>query len=171
MRSTLRTDRPHLIIGLSLMACAICNYDWQIINKKITANSMKCFSFCVAVVASLLAACASSSATKLPAFATPKHEIADAKRAFRASGHDFLSLLLVDRSGKVVKAERLASKLDTGQQNYAVLKAMYDVKFKPATGGDSAFREFILPYSVDQTVEHEADERFLRTYDPGVYMR
>ena len=114
--------------------------------------------------------CASKLGQDIPGFTTSKAQITEAKKEFRKSDHNFLSLLLVDREGNVVKVKRLASKLDDRQQDLKVIKAMYTVKLNRADLHEQNYREFILPYTAGVDASNDPTETTRRAYQPREYI-
>lgn len=80
-------------------------------------------------------------------FSTSKETLVQARKEFRRSNYDFLSLLMVDPTGQVVKVKKLASKYRDKLSDKRVVKAMYQVQFRPKTENEPLYREFIMPYS------------------------
>lgn len=117
----------------------------------------------------LLISCASTKQDNFPEFQTSSDIIAKAKKEFRKSNNDFLSILLVNREGKVVKVKKLASKLDDVRHNIVVAKSMYDVQFKKTSPDDAPYREFILPYRAEGSSNNDPTETTLRGYSPQDY--
>ena len=118
----------------------------------------------------LLFSCASPESDQFPEFQTSREEILQAKADFRRSDKNFLSLLMVNRDGAVVKVKKLASKLGDARKNVTVTKAMYDVEFKKASEQEALFREFILPYKVGGVGNNDSTETTLRSYNPRDYI-
>ncbi len=125
---------------------------------------------CVLLGLIVLAGCGSNSASQYPSFTTSKADISEARRNFRKSDNNFLSLLLVDRDGKVVKVRKLASKLDDNRQDLKVTRAMYDVVLNKAAPSEPAYREFILPYTVGVNASRDPTETTREAYQPREYI-
>ena len=93
-----------------------------------------------------LISCAPSSGGEKYQIKTTKQQISEALSNFRRSDYDFLSLLIINREGEVVRVKKLASKLDDSAKDSTVIRGLYKFKFARAEDAESDYREFILPY-------------------------
>lgn len=117
----------------------------------------------------ILSACATQG-TDTPPFQTSEAAINAAKAKFRQSNDDFLSLLMVNRDGKVVNAKKIASKLDDRAQDYTVLKGMYQAQFTKVPESAPEYREVLFPYRARAGNTDDPSERFIDAYQPGEYI-
>jgi hypothetical protein len=116
------------------------------------ANSLQ-ISMALCVVA-LMAACA-TTADQLPDFSFTKQETFAARADFRRSDHEVLFLLMMDASGRVVKARVIDWKRNTLSRETVerVKRIGYQIEFPAAGANAPRYRELIYPMNVDTSVE------------------
>ena len=98
----------------------------------------------------------SSTDTKIDReFTTSNEEIRAAKSEFRTSKNEILYLLMVDRSGAVVKVKLLGYKKKAIEERiaYRFKSKLYQYEFYPAKSGEPDYREFIYPLNVNSSYD------------------
>jgi hypothetical protein len=99
--------------------------------------------------------CSSNKVKIKHEFLTSDEEIRKAKSQLRSSKNETLYLLMVDKSGKVVKVKLLDFKERKLEERGAIRfkSKIYQFEFYPAKVGEPEFREFIYPLDMASTVE------------------
>ncbi|MFY8351568.1 hypothetical protein AAEU29_13595 [Pseudoalteromonas sp. SSM20] len=101
---------------------------------------------------SLLASCKSSSDIDLLEFTMSKEILNKAKNEFRMSDNELLFLLMVDKSGGVVKVKLVANKLQDKQAANMFKHQMYKATYPVAKPNEPSYREYFFPLNVKTTV-------------------
>ncbi len=107
--------------------------------------------FLILIIVLFLLSCKS---TNYPKFSTPKKEISAALTEFRQSDAEILFLVMIDRTGSVVRVRVVSDKLAHYQAVNMFKKLIYKRKYFPASSKEPDFREFFLHYGVNTTVEY-----------------
>ena len=108
----------------------------------------------MAIALAFSAACAVDPAFERD-FSTTEHEIKRAKIGFGLSKYEALYLMMVDRSGKVVKVRLLDYKERDIEERIAIRfkSKLYQFEFHEAKPEEADYREFIYPMNIKNEFE------------------